>query len=177
MTTKEYISIKFYDFKDWLRYLPIIRQIWDGWYYTKCFVWKKYNRVHAKTLPPTWCDRDNLMAHIIFQILEDFVKKECSPGIVDWGHDDPHKVARKKMDELLDWWHNTYLKFDEFEGYDETKSTPPNEKKDENGYYTLKLNEYDKSFYLNAGKKEQEMEEELQKKLKEIIDIRPYLWT
>jgi len=36
-----------------------------------------YNVVKVKTLPKSWCDRDELMYHAVFQILVDFVEKEC----------------------------------------------------------------------------------------------------
>jgi len=179
LSLKEKIYLKWYDFKDWLRYFSVIKQVWDGWYYIKCALWKRYNRVYVKTLPPTWCDRDTLMSYTMFQILEDFVKRECSPGSVDWDADEEHRFVRKKMDELLDWWHNIYLKFDEFEGYDKSKATPDNERftKNEDGYYTFCSNEYDETFYTEASYKEKKMEETLSIKLKELIDIRPWMWT
>jgi len=41
----------------------------------------------------------------MFQILRDFIDKEA--GGVDWTFDEEHLNARKKMDELLEWWDDT----------------------------------------------------------------------
>lgn len=159
-----------------LRRIPF--HLYDKWYYVKCWLWHKHNRVHVRTLSPTWHDRGDLLPHAIFQILEDFVKKECSPGIVDWNADEEHIRLRKRMDELLDWWHNTYLMFDEFEGFDETKEHPerfvPSEK---TGFYELQFNEYEHEFYRKAGEKRDAMDRELTEKLCEIIRMRDWLWT
>lgn len=175
---------KWYDFKDRVRHAPGIRQLCDAWYYLKCALWHKYNRVHVKTLPPTWCDRCTLLPHAMFQILRDFVDRECSPGIVDWDSDDDHRKARAKMNELLNWWDNTYLKFDCCEGYDISKCMPEEERntpiKDENGKivaYEWNSNDYEKQFFDEANRKEEAMRQELTCKLKELIDLRDYLWT
>lgn len=45
-------------------------------YVARCHLWSKYNRITVKSLPPTWNDRDTLLAHTCFQILTDFVDKE-----------------------------------------------------------------------------------------------------
>lgn len=48
----------------------------DPWYWLKCAVWHKYNVVKCRRLGPTWCDRDHLLVHAVFQILTDFIDKE-----------------------------------------------------------------------------------------------------
>ena len=52
--------------------------------------------------------------HASFQILTDFIDKECSPGHVEWYGDCPHQlevngVMENVMDEMLElyWWWNT----------------------------------------------------------------------
>lgn len=122
----------------------------DLWYYLKCRFWKKYNRIIVKTLPPTWNDRDELMAHVMFQIL-----RNCRDNL-DWT-ENPNKDVRQQMDALLDWWDNTYLAVENYvrHGGDETKLA------------ALKNR-------LNNHKR---LEDALQEKLVEIIKIRRYLWS
>jgi len=101
----------------------------------------------------------------MFQILHDFVKKECSPGCIDWESDEEHKSVRKKMEEILEWWRETYLKFD---SYDLKLNSPE------------RINKYSKEDCLkldNAYNQDIKMEKELTEKMKEIIEIRGYLWT
>jgi len=175
--------LRWFDFKQRVRYLPVIRQVRDACYYLKCALWHKYNRVHVKTMNPTWHDSCDLLPHAMFQILRDFVDKECSPGIADWESDDYHKNARAKMDELLNWW-DTYLKFDCCAGYDESKCLSKEERntpiKDKDGKivaYEWNSNDYEHQFYDEANKKEAAMEEELTKRMKELVDLRGFLWT
>ena len=156
-------------------------RIKNWFYYLKCLLFKRYNVLRIRTLPPTWSDRDTILSHAMFQILDDFVNKECRKNCpVNWDHNEDSKNARQNMDELLDWWHNTYLKFDCMEGYDQTKATPDSERftKSEHGDYSVwSCNEYDKEFFAEAGRKEAQMERDLNEKVKEILEMRLYLWT
>jgi hypothetical protein len=111
----------------------------------------------------------------MFQILDDFVREECSPGIIDWDSNIEHKTARREMDELLDWWHNTYLKFDEqqFEGL-----TPPKDLKIfdcDLGCY--KPSPEHKTYYGELNRREKSMESQLQYRLQELLRLRKYMWT
>jgi hypothetical protein len=90
------------------------------WYKTKCLLWKRYKIVNPRYLPYTWTDKDNLLAHAMFEILSKFLEKECSPSIVDWYSEDiPHKInieGRNRhvidvMWELYTWWHQIYNKY------------------------------------------------------------------
>lgn len=169
----------YYEIKDKIKHLPVFRQIDRAWYYSKCALWKKYNRIHVKSLPPTWVDRDVLLEHAMFQVLEDFILRENIDEVIDWNWNEEHRQARAKMTELMDWWKNVYLKFDSYEGLDISKVTPLTEKivKNKDGFITLKSNEYEDEFNKNAWKKEKQMSEELKKKMKEIVDIHHYFWT
>jgi len=156
--------------------------IQNALYYIKCYFFKKYNRITVKTLPPTWTDRSEFLPHVMFQILDDFVKKEAIPGLVDWDGTPEHRAARDKMDELLDWWKNVYLKFDSYRDYDESQATPSDKRFSEEDHegrkvWTFNLNEYDSEFARRAGQLEEEMEKELTQKLMELIKIRGHLWT
>ena len=47
------------------------------WYRLTCFLWKRYTTVKPRTLPyHTWCDRDVLMVHCMFEILCRFIEGE-----------------------------------------------------------------------------------------------------
>lgn len=153
----------------------------DIWYRIKCKLWYRYNVVKVRTLPPTWVDRDTLLVHAMFQILDDFVNKECIGGWVDWDSDEKHRSVRAKMDELLNWFHNVYLKFDEFEGLEfdkiewEDRFYP---KEEGSNFVQMKpSSENDKKCYQVAHQRELQIRKDLNKKLKELIDIKDYLWT
>ena len=108
------------------------------WYRTKCFVWYRWTTIKPRTLKyHTYCDRCHLMPHMMFEILTAFVEEECSPGIVDWYHNekdeegnsygcsprivpgemwnydkinDPKSVwVLDEMKELIRWWKEVYL--------------------------------------------------------------------
>jgi len=143
-------------------------------------MWHQYNFIKIKTLGPTWHDRDYLLAHAMFQILDDFITRERPDEIIDWDSDKEHRWARDKMDELINWWKNIYLKFDAYEGikldynYDDMfiscKNSP-----DMFEMKPMSKEDNDKLDIVN--RREQEIEDELNKKLTEILSIRKYLWT
>ena len=75
----------------------------NWWYKLKCRFWHKYNRVVCRSLTPTWHDRDYLMLHCAFQILEDFIH-------IERGHfyDDVYELYLEQGEEYatqmkLDW--------------------------------------------------------------------------
>lgn len=80
-------------------------------YRFKCFVWHRYSTVKPQYLPHTWVDRSDLLPHVMFQILTDFIEKEnpfeCH---IDWDYDGEHRQAKKEMLELYHWWHYVYQK-------------------------------------------------------------------
>jgi len=151
----------------------MVRIIKDTIYYVKCWLWKRHNRLHIKSLPPTYVDKDTLLEHSMFQILTNFLEKERPDEIVDWDGTPEHRQARDKMQELYDWWHGIYLKFDCMEGFDESKRSKKCINK--NGQFCM--NEYEEQFYDEANRKEEQIRNELTKKCHELIDIRGYLWT
>lgn len=153
----------------------------DLWYRFKCKFFHPYNVVKIKTLPCTWSDRDHILVHSCFQILEDFVKKERIDEIIDWNSDSDHKEARSKMDELLNWFHNIYLKFDEFEGLEfdkidwEDRFYP---KEPGSNFVEMKpSSENDRKCYEIVWAREEQMRKDLNEKLKDLVDIKDYLWT
>jgi len=88
------------------------------WYRFKCWAWKRHTTVKPRYLPHTWCDRCSILPHMMFEILSQFIEKECSPGIVEWYGENGHKITvdgteKYVMDEMKDlcsWWHEIYNK-------------------------------------------------------------------
>lgn len=137
------------------------RWVHDPWYWVKCRVWHRYNVVVCRRLPPTWCDRDQLMLHACFQLLEDFVEQEdpwelreprekvlevyswtAADGTVHTVDAEGRVAARDELLRLLAWWR----------GYDPSG--------------------WDESDPLDEKKRAIENEN-----LKKLIDLRGGMWT
>ncbi len=66
-----------------------------------------------KSLNKGYCDKDVLLLHANFQILKDFVEKECpETHNGNWAK----KRHGKKCKELYDWWMKRKAKFDSLQG-------------------------------------------------------------
>lgn len=146
-------------------------------YYIKCLIWRRYNRISIKTLPPTWLDRTEVLPHAIFQILDDFIKEECSPGCVDWNSDDEHRNTLAEWKDHLAWWKDVYLKFDAYEGFDESQKAEDRFIDDGTGCYEIVFSDYEHEFYAASRLKEVAMETELERRLCRIIALRQWMWT
>ena len=135
------------------------------------------------TLEKNWCDKDIILLHAAFQILVDFVEQEKPDRIIDWDVDKLHKKAWREIKSLYNWWRRERparkspfddkrikhppLKFAKIPGSDLSRRVEPDKKKYANYYRALK-----KHWRL-----EQEWEEEDQRNLHRLIDIRKFLWT
>ena len=128
------------------------RHVSERIYRWKCHLYKKYNRVRIRSLPPTWNDRDAVLVHSMFQVLSDFMEQEKPGERVDWDWCETHAHAWKEMQELHRWWHNVYLKFDPYQDLDEED-------------------------YEAINKSEEEMEKQLEENCIRLIKIRGHLWT
>jgi hypothetical protein len=88
------------------------------WYQFKCFAWHRYSTVRPRRLPHTWVDRSDLLPHLMFEVLSQFVENECSPGCVEWHCENSHKITRNgeeifvrdELQAIYDWWNVTYNK-------------------------------------------------------------------
>lgn len=74
-------------------------KLWEMWYYVRCFLWKRYSTVTPRFLPPTWCDRDNLLLHTSFEILMDYVENEHKHS---WTVADLEKELAKPVEDYQD---------------------------------------------------------------------------
>ena len=88
------------------------------WYNFKCWVWHRYGTIRCRRLPHTWSDRRTILLHASFQILTDFIDKECSPGHVEWYGEYAHQIevggvmenVMDEMKELYRWWNTVHEK-------------------------------------------------------------------
>jgi hypothetical protein len=132
------------------------------------------------------------MPHMMFEILSQFIEKECSPGYVDWEWEgnlieiNGEKVnARNEMQYLYDWWHQKYndeyqKKSDEL--WNNVFDLSPKMNISDEGIWNYifenneKRNEYDKSSKI-AHDFEEFVAKELHENLHRIINITRFLWT
>jgi len=159
------------------------------WYKLKCF-FIRYTTIKPRYLKHTWCDRCELLSHMIFEIFSDFIENECSPGIVDWSDVKiGDKFIRDEMQELYDWWHNVYNKYylNEYNHIwaEIKKHMPVRDWVDFDGdmveYKPVWKTKEDEEIYKNGFNKISKLEDKMAKELKQnlhrIIELRPYLWT
>lgn len=149
----------------------------------KCWLTRPYTTIKGRYLPHTWCDRDQVLLHTAFEILSQFIERECSPGNVDWySKERPPKIIvngvekhiRDEMQELYDWWHLIYNK----------KYVEEQEKIDEkiNSYiYRNNLSDVEKElrnkFFDHACNIEDSIAKEEKEMLMRLVDIYQYMWT
>ena len=173
--------------------IPYNWRLGQLWYRLKCYLWHRYTTVKPRHLDHTWCDRCDLLPHMMFEILSQFIEKECSPGHVEWygewGHKIDGKYVRDEMQELYDWWHSIYNKAyheeDEKLWKEVSKHRPSIEwvpLDDGNFLWDQQWeHEEDKQLYrqhVDASiELEANMEKQLAENLHRIINIMPYMWT
>jgi len=141
----------------------------------------KYVRIH--TLEKGWHDRDNILLHAAFQILVDFVDKERPDESIDWNADELHKHAWEEIQDLYDWWKIKRparksplddkklkappMRFKKILGSECRELIEPDKKKHTKDYDPLEKH----------SKLEKQWEEEDQRNLHRLVDIRGFLWT
>lgn len=79
------------------------------WYRLKCWAWFRYTTVKPRTMPwNTWTDRTDLMPHMMFELLADFIEKEkpAEHFDIEKSH---HKANWEKMFEAYRWWKEVYV--------------------------------------------------------------------
>jgi len=166
------------------------------WYRLKCFLWHRYTTVKPRYLAHTWCDRDTLLAHMMFEILSDFIEKECSPGHVEWYGEHGHKIevageekyVRDEMQDLYDWWHvvcqTEYPEVDDLLWAEANKHRPTRNLRQEGEFSVWDPQfpiEEDKELWNNCVRATSKLEQmrvtDLQRRLHRLINVMPYMWT
>lgn len=184
---------KYYEYKELLGekcspvldiYHKIVPYNWRPsqiWYRTKCFCWYRYTTIKPRTLNHQWCDRCELLPHMMFEILSEFIEKECSPGHVNWNATERDQSARKKMQEIYDWWHTEYLNdesvFNEWHEFIETHSKEPDTYLFHRVFDTPENAQKADELWKLCHNKSIKLEEQKIKYMKELCEISPYMWT
>ena len=76
------------------------------------------NILKIDSLHENWRDKDSVMLHACFQLLKDCVEKEnLLDGHTDWNADERHRLAKKEIEELYNWW----LSYSESDSPDDKK--------------------------------------------------------
>jgi len=141
----------------------------------------RYLKIH--TLEKGWCDKDEILLHAAFQLLIDFIEQEKPDKIVDWNANELHRKAWKEIKLLYNWWKKERparksplddnrlkhppFKLEKIPGSDLSKMIEPDKKKYGSYYRALQKH----------WKLEEKWEEEDQRNLHRLIDIRKFLWT
>lgn len=141
----------------------------------------KVLKIH--TLEKGWCDKDYIMLHAVFQLLVNFVEQEKPDQVVDWNSDLKHKHVWKEIRSLYRWW--TQTRPSRRSPLDEKGlKKPPMKWKKIPGSENYQLVDYDRNkyaAYVTALKKdwrlEKKWDEEDQRNLHRLIEIRQFLWT
>ncbi len=168
------------------------------WYHFKCFAWHRYSTIKPRYLDHTWHDRRCLMPEMMFEILSQFIERECSPGHVQWYGDYPHivmvdGVEKNVMDEMKDlyfWWHTVWQKerpevdeilWAEVEKHSYTSLFTPIEDTDllkfDQQFETEEDEAINHTCMMALNKLDTIMEEALNKRLHRLVNVIPYMWT
>jgi len=67
-------------------------------------IWDKHHVINIKTLQPGWTDKDEVLVHVMFQVLSDFMEKEKPAEFIDWNADPSNAKAWKEIQTLHRWW-------------------------------------------------------------------------
>lgn len=140
------------------------------WYRLKCRLCHRYNVVYVKTLPSTWCDRDDLLLHATFQILVDFIENEHEIKSI-W-YEDKYCTSRAsdwiELYGLYSWWKYDYPNPLHEKTLDKAVALDQKTGKNSDEYYQI-LDLY--------GEQEEAFEKLTTEKLQKLMELRGYLWT
>lgn len=132
-----------------------------------------------------WCDRDRLLFESSFQILIDYIEKEKPEERIDWDSDERHQEAWRKIKGLYNWYKlERPLRQDP---YDDKNLIHPThqfskiEGSDLLSFTFVHESEWAETMWKEALYKSHDMQEawynEDTEKMKELADVRSFLWT
>jgi hypothetical protein len=180
------------------------------WYKIKCVCWERHTEIKCRYLPLTWVDRTKVLPHTMFEILSRFIEEECSPGHIDWEGsgftvtiNGKEKNVRQEMQDLYDWWHQSYIKeykdvyeilWKEVEKHPSTRDTIPVVRGENDTYKEVPEDEADfyiwepeynspedgeisRTCLMAINKLERIQDKKLQEMMHRLVDLTPYLWT
>ena len=130
-----------------------------------------------------WHDKDEILLHVAFQLLVDYVEQEQPAKRIDWSWDNRHRKTWKEIMSLYRWWKKErparrsvldrknvkwpVYRTEKVPGKDLLRRVAPDRKKYAAYYRLLKL----------SWRQEAKWAVEDQKNLHRLIDIREHLWT
>jgi hypothetical protein len=180
-----FLSGIFYNFRN---YFPF-RQLDNLYYWIKFRTWAKYHVVNSG-MPPGWHDITELMIHVNFQMLVNFIEKERAFETVVWDSPPEHARAKKELEELYHWWKNVYPKYDDNNPlyktkHPERKFEPIEVDKDgdpllfswEANFESEEAKEAYHKTIRDGMDYEVQCDKEIENNLIRLIKLRPYLWT
>lgn len=129
-------------------------------------------KLTIKTLPRRYVDQTEVMLHAVFQCLVNFVELE-EPENLDWDWCEEHAKVWEEIQELYKWWTKTRpARKDPFDDFDDSKMPPLG--------YRLRWEKEEHPEYEKAVAESNHLEvkwdEEDQRNLHRLIEIRGYLW-
>ena len=131
-------------------------------------------KLKIKTLPRSFVDRTEMLLHATFQCLVDYIEQEDPGETIDWSATPEHAAAWREIMDLYMWWTKTRpSRKDPIDNIDDSL-VPPIGKMfcQEKGYYP----EY-KKILAESNRMEEKWDEEDQKNLHRLVEIRGHLWT
>ena len=141
----------------------------------------KYLKI--RSLNGRWIDKDEMLLHAAFQLLQDYVEQERPDLRIDWKHDPAHARAWREIASLYRWW--TKVRPARCRPLDDRNlKRPPFRFEPIAGTNLSRLVPYDRKKYrpyaqaLHAQiKLEAKWQAEDQKNLHRLVEIRRFLWT
>jgi len=131
----------------------------------------------------SWIDKDEMLLHAAFQILQDYVEQERPDRHIDWKRDPAHAKAWREITSLYRWW--TKSRPDRHRPLDDRSiKRPPLRLERVPGTTFSRLAPYDKKKYRTYDRvlraqlaAETRWHAEDQRNLHRLVEIRPFLWT
>jgi hypothetical protein len=128
-----------------------------------------------------WYDRDTILLEAAFQVLVDFIEKEKPGEVIDWDYDEEHKKVWDEIQSLYKWWKEERpARIDPV--MDDSLEAPPFEfetREDGSSVWNPEKEKY--AEFWKACEESSRLEiiwnEEDQKNLHRLIDIRRHMWT
>ena len=74
--------------------------------YVRNKFWRKHNTIKIKSLDEQWHDKDELIIHVMFQILNNYIEIELKETPIDWTWNEEHKQAWIELQSLYQWWNH-----------------------------------------------------------------------
>lgn len=185
-------------FTDSLEYLGSRRyKIREFFHNVKNRIFKPYTTIKPRYVDHNWRDKDSLLVHFSFELLlrylEDEVPQQEQYYDVNSENEMDREISERwteiinRLRALADWYENEYLPYEDYSNQMLLHDLQPEplscflETEFGMEYRPTFENEDDEMLYHGVScavqEYEAEMERELTEKMKELVDLRYYLWS